>query len=62
MTTREGCHPDVWAFLACCYFLLGMYSDADKSAQRGKQEKLYLYNLVHTWKSLTVSSTMCFSF
>ncbi|XP_021344526.1 intraflagellar transport protein 56-like [Mizuhopecten yessoensis] len=36
MTKHDGCHPDVWINLACCYFFLGMYSESDKAAQRGK--------------------------
>ncbi|XP_021348035.1 intraflagellar transport protein 56-like isoform X3 [Mizuhopecten yessoensis] len=34
MTKHDGCHPDVWINLACCYFFLGMYSESDKAAQR----------------------------
>lgn len=36
MTKSETCHPDVWANLACCYFMLGRYEDAKKAAQQGK--------------------------
>ena len=36
MTKRDGVHPDVWTNLACCYFFLGMYPEADEAAAKGK--------------------------
>jgi len=35
MTKKDGCHPDVWTNLACCYFFLGMYPDSDAACQKG---------------------------
>ena len=35
MAKSESCHPDVWANLACCYFMLGRYEDAKRAAQQG---------------------------
>ena len=35
MTKRDTFHPEVWTYLACCYFFLGMYQDADEAAQKG---------------------------
>ena len=37
MTVTESCHPDVWTNLSCCYFMLGMYDDAKKAAEKGKE-------------------------
>ncbi|KAK2151841.1 hypothetical protein LSH36_349g03056 [Paralvinella palmiformis] len=34
MTKRDTFHPEVWTYLACCYFFLGMYQDADEAAQK----------------------------
>jgi len=28
-------NPEVWNFLGCCRFLLGMYQEADEAAQKG---------------------------
>ena len=42
LTKSEACHPDVWVNLACCYFFLGMYNDADNMAQKGSvRESLF---------------------
>ncbi len=35
LTRREGCHPEVWVNLACCYFFLGMYQEAANAAEKG---------------------------
>lgn len=35
LSEEEGCHPDVWSNLACCYFMLGMYTEADNAIQKG---------------------------
>ncbi|XP_061175421.1 uncharacterized protein LOC133184383 [Saccostrea echinata] len=50
MTKRDGCHPDVWTNLACCYFFLGMYPEADNACQKGPKSKLQnrlLFHLSH---------------
>ena len=36
ITKAGGCHPDMWTYLGCCYFMLGMYQEADKVAQKGR--------------------------
>lgn len=36
MTKRDGCNPEVWINLACCYFFLGMYKESDEAAKKGK--------------------------
>ena len=35
LSKREGTDPNVWTYLGCCYFMLGMYQEADKVAQKG---------------------------
>ncbi|KAI0222218.1 Intraflagellar transport protein 56 [Lamellibrachia satsuma] len=44
------CNPEVWNFLGCCRFLLGMYQEADEAAQKGPtcslQNRL-LFHLSH---------------
>lgn len=34
ITKAGGCHPDMWTYLGCCYFMLGMYQEAEKVAQK----------------------------
>jgi len=36
ITKVKGCHPDMWTYLGCCYFMLGMYQEADSVAQKGR--------------------------
>lgn len=39
---KESVHPDVWANLACCYFMLGMYAEANSAAEKGVRSALSL--------------------
>lgn len=32
----SACNPDVWVNLACTYFFLGMYTEAEQSALKGE--------------------------
>lgn len=36
MTKQPGCNPDVWVNLACTYFFLGMYTQAEEAALKGE--------------------------
>ncbi|XP_032826363.2 intraflagellar transport protein 56 [Petromyzon marinus] len=50
MTKRDGCNPDVWVNLACVYFFLGMYSEADAAALKAPKSRLQnrlLFHLSH---------------
>ncbi|KAJ8319242.1 hypothetical protein KUTeg_004333 [Tegillarca granosa] len=50
LTKKDSCHPDVWTNLACCYFFLGMYPEADEASQRGPKSRLQnrlLFHLSH---------------
>ncbi|ELT97163.1 hypothetical protein CAPTEDRAFT_153891 [Capitella teleta] len=50
LTQRDGCHPEVYTFLGCCYFLLGMYQEADAVAEKGPKTSLsnrLLFHLSH---------------
>ncbi|RDD37735.1 Intraflagellar transport protein 56 [Trichoplax sp. H2] len=40
LTSKVGCNPDYWCYLACCYFLLGMYKESDAAADKGPKSKL----------------------
>lgn len=50
LTKQDGCHPDVWLFLGCCMFYLGLYQEADKMTQKAPKERLsnrLLFHLSH---------------
>ncbi|XP_076455772.1 intraflagellar transport protein 56-like isoform X3 [Babylonia areolata] len=51
LSKREGCHPDVWLFLSCCYFFLGMYQEAEanaaKAAPKGRLQNRLAFHLSH---------------
>ncbi|KAJ3065185.1 Intraflagellar transport protein 56, partial [Podochytrium sp. JEL0797] len=50
MLQDPNCDPLIHLYLACCYFFLGMYKEADESAQRGPTCKLQnrlLFHLSH---------------
>ena len=34
LSQRASCTPDVWGNLACCYFMLGMYAEADSATEK----------------------------
>jgi len=34
LTSKDGCHPDVFVNLACCYFMMGMYKEAEVILQK----------------------------
>ncbi|ESO84728.1 hypothetical protein LOTGIDRAFT_221830 [Lottia gigantea] len=40
LTKRGNCQPDVWTFLACAYFFLGMYPQAQKAVEKGPKGQL----------------------
>ncbi|CAH1795130.1 unnamed protein product [Owenia fusiformis] len=40
MTKKDTCHPDVWINLACCYFFLGMYPEAETASKKGPESRL----------------------
>ena len=37
LVTSPTVNPEVWNFLGCCRFLLGMYQEADEAAQKGTE-------------------------
>ncbi|XP_064640479.1 intraflagellar transport protein 56-like isoform X6 [Lineus longissimus] len=50
LTRRDGCHPDVWTNLGCCYFFLGMYPEADEAGAKAPKSRLQnrlLFHLSH---------------
>ncbi|KAJ3393901.1 Intraflagellar transport protein 56 [Entophlyctis sp. JEL0112] len=53
MLQDHNCDPLINLYLACCYFFLGMYKEADEAAQRGPTCKLQnrlLFHLSHKFK------------
>jgi len=63
LTKDNGCHPDTWTSLGCCYFMLGMYPEADKVAQKGRSqlenlnyEEIIIY--LEYWFSLSAQSVI----
>lgn len=36
LTKQATCNPDVWVNLACTYFFLGMYTQAEQAALKGE--------------------------
>lgn len=50
LTKKDGCHPDVWTYLGCCYFMLGMYPESEKvalKAAKGPLQNRLLFHLSH---------------
>ena len=42
LTQKGGATGDVYSFLACCYFFLGMYKQADEAVHTGKLDILHI--------------------
>ncbi|XP_066489460.1 intraflagellar transport protein 56 isoform X1 [Tiliqua scincoides] len=50
LTKRPDCNTDVWVNLACTYFFLGMYSQAEEGALKAPKSRLQnrlLFHLAH---------------
>ncbi|XP_053112151.1 intraflagellar transport protein 56 isoform X2 [Hemicordylus capensis] len=50
LTTQSGCNPDVWVNLACAYFFLGVYAQAEQAALKAPKSRLQnrlLFHLAH---------------
>uniref|UniRef100_A0A670K4U6 Intraflagellar transport protein 56 n=1 Tax=Podarcis muralis TaxID=64176 RepID=A0A670K4U6_PODMU len=67
LTKRSGCNPDVWVNLACTYFFLGMYTQAEQAALKAPKSRLQnrlLFHLAHKaeLKSLMDSASTSFEF
>lgn len=45
MSQQPDTPADVWGNLACCYFMLGMYTEADSAAEKGETQE-YWVNLL----------------
>lgn len=37
MTMKPECPAEVWVFLACALFFLGLYKEAEEAASKGRQ-------------------------
>ncbi|PVD38254.1 hypothetical protein C0Q70_00865 [Pomacea canaliculata] len=47
---KDGSNPELCLYLACCYFFLGMYPEADESCQKapkGRLQNRLLFHLSH---------------
>ncbi|XP_030646461.1 intraflagellar transport protein 56-like [Chanos chanos] len=47
LTERPGCSPDVWVYLACTLFFLGLYKDAEEAALKAPKSQLQNRLLFH---------------
>uniref|UniRef100_A0A8C0FLF5 Intraflagellar transport protein 56 n=1 Tax=Bubo bubo TaxID=30461 RepID=A0A8C0FLF5_BUBBB len=50
LTKQPACNPDVWVNLACTYFFLGMYMQAEQAALKAPESRLQnrlLFHLAH---------------
>ncbi|XP_050810192.1 intraflagellar transport protein 56 isoform X2 [Gopherus flavomarginatus] len=50
LTKQPDCNPDVWVNLACTYFLLGMYTQAEQAGLKAPKSRLQnrlLFHLAH---------------
>ncbi|XP_061864848.1 intraflagellar transport protein 56 isoform X2 [Colius striatus] len=50
LTKQPACSPDVWVNLACTYFFLGMYTEAEQAALKAPKSRLQnrlLFHLAH---------------
>ncbi|NXX92410.1 IFT56 protein, partial [Centropus bengalensis] len=47
LTKQPDCNPDVWVNLACTYFFLGMYTQAEEAALKGPKSRLQNRLLFH---------------
>ncbi|XP_026553299.1 intraflagellar transport protein 56 isoform X1 [Pseudonaja textilis] len=50
LTKGSACNPDVWVNLACTYFFLGMYTQAEQAALKAPKSRLQnrmLFHLAH---------------
>ncbi|XP_051899211.1 LOW QUALITY PROTEIN: intraflagellar transport protein 56 [Pristis pectinata] len=50
LTKNEDIHPDVWVNLACTFFFLGMYKEAEEAAMKAPKSRLQnrlLFHLAH---------------
>lgn len=47
LTQQPTCDLEMWTNLACCYFYLGMYQEAEMAAQKGPKSKLQNRLLFH---------------
>ncbi|KAH0616822.1 hypothetical protein JD844_028236, partial [Phrynosoma platyrhinos] len=64
LTKRTGCSPDVWVNLACTYFFLGMYTQAEQAALKAPKSRLQnrlLFHLAHKFlKGLSYEKELYF--
>lgn len=62
LTKQPDCNPDVWVNLACTYFFLGMYTQAEQAALKGE---MYIFDgkdYLLTWilKVISRGHVQCF--
>ncbi|XP_028345492.1 intraflagellar transport protein 56 isoform X5 [Physeter macrocephalus] len=66
-TKEENCNPEVWVNLACTYFFLGMYKQAEEAGFKAPKSRLQnrlLFHLAHKaeLKSLMDNASSSFEF
>uniref|UniRef100_A0A8C9ACI7 Intraflagellar transport protein 56 n=1 Tax=Prolemur simus TaxID=1328070 RepID=A0A8C9ACI7_PROSS len=62
-TKEENCNPEVWVNLACTYFFLGMYKQAEAAGFKGNMDSLFfLFKFQAELKSLMDNASSSFEF
>lgn len=41
LTDKPDCRPDVWVYLACTLFFLGLYKEAEEASRKGTSFTLF---------------------
>lgn len=59
LAKQEGCHPDVACNLACCYFMLGMYAEADAATEKGREAVFLFWVVRYIAVSLQLRRAIC---
>lgn len=52
MTNKPECPAEVWVYLACALFFLGLYKEAEEAASKGRQ--IFVYNVIEGQKCTSI--------
>uniref|UniRef100_A0A8D0PSR7 Intraflagellar transport protein 56 n=1 Tax=Sus scrofa TaxID=9823 RepID=A0A8D0PSR7_PIG len=59
-TKEENCNPEVWVNLACTYFFLGMYKQAEAAGFKAPKSRLQNRLLFQEYLALNVYVALCY--
>uniref|UniRef100_A0A8C6LM64 Intraflagellar transport protein 56 n=1 Tax=Nothobranchius furzeri TaxID=105023 RepID=A0A8C6LM64_NOTFU len=55
LTVKPDCPAEVWVYLGCALFFLGLYKDAEEAASKGRRSQLFcnrlLFHLAHKFNN-----------